>query len=224
MNKHTPISPSDEIIEALLEAFTYNAETGNIKHNLNRPMDHFPTEHGYKRWLAFAKKRAVIGTINNNGYININFRHVLLEKQRMFKAHHIAWLLHHKEWPTSCLDHVNQDKTDNRIANLRIVTSRGNQHNRTDQSELGVGVTASLGNFQARIRILGVQCHIGRYNTANIASKAYDCVLMSFSDNFDEGPNGLSRHDLKKTIASIEGLTERVSHIHNKVQEVREAQ
>ena len=221
---HTPHHHPDEIIEALLEAFVYDPETGVIKHNLDRPMDHFRTENGYKKWRTRATNQPVVGSINNHGYLTIFFNHPLLKKRRVFKSHHIAWLLHHREWPKSCLDHINNDRTDNRISNLRIVTHRQNGHNRLDQSKFGVGVYPVRDNYGAKIRILGGQYHIGTYTNPDIAATAYDCLLMSISDNHNTGPNGLGRCDLEKAIASVPRLAGKVNQIHRKVQEARKGQ
>ena len=62
------------------------------------------------------------GNINRKGYraVTINFKEKL--------AHHLIWFLEHDVWPTQ-IDHINGDKTDNRIVNLRHVTTRQNCNN-----------------------------------------------------------------------------------------------
>lgn len=68
---------------------------------------------------------------NSNGYLRIRVNGVL------YKAHRLAWLHFHGEWPTQNIDHLNGDRTDNRISNLRDVSHRENQNNlRSHRGEL----------------------------------------------------------------------------------------
>jgi hypothetical protein len=53
------------------------------------------------------------GTFDLEGYRVIRY------KGKGYKAHRIAWLLQHKEFPNKVIDHINGDKSDNRISNLR---------------------------------------------------------------------------------------------------------
>lgn len=65
----------------------------------------------------------VTGTINGCGYLRICIDQV------SYKAHRLAWLYHYGEWPKNTIDHINGDRTDNRIANLRDVPHALNQLN-----------------------------------------------------------------------------------------------
>ena len=44
-------------------------------------------------------------------------------------AHRVAWFLSYQEWPEQ-LDHINGDKLDNRLCNLRLATNEQNAQNR----------------------------------------------------------------------------------------------
>jgi hypothetical protein len=47
---------------------------------------------------------------------------------RRYLAHRVVWAMHHGEWPNN-IDHINHDKTDNRIENLRDVPQVENCRN-----------------------------------------------------------------------------------------------
>ena len=53
------------------------------------------------------------------------------------KAHRVIWALEHGEWPEENLDHINHDKQDNRIANLRQVSQAENMKNLGRQDRAG---------------------------------------------------------------------------------------
>ena len=58
--------------------------------------------------------------------------------KRCFKAHRVAWFLYYGEWPKIVIDHINGDRKDNRIENLRDVTHQENCLNRVSHREKGV--------------------------------------------------------------------------------------
>ena len=59
-----------------------------------------------------------------SGYIRINF------KGNIVCAHRLAWVLHYGAWPVGVIDHINRDRADNRIVNLRDVTPTENARNK----------------------------------------------------------------------------------------------
>ena len=87
------------------------------------------------------------GTWGSNKY-----RHVRI-LNKSFSEHQIIWFIHTGEWSTRALniDHINGDKTDNRIENLRICSNSENQQNRhTHRKGSPIGVTKhSSGKWQA---------------------------------------------------------------------------
>jgi hypothetical protein len=57
----------------------------------------------------------------------------------------LAWLLHFGRWPSEFIDHINGDRADNRIANLRDVPHAANMRNRRDAPLLSTSGTPTKG-------------------------------------------------------------------------------
>lgn len=76
------------------------------------------------------------------------------------------------------IDHISRDKTDNRKANLRPATKSLNALN-SKKTKSSTGYRGVLRDkqkgkpYSARITVNGKQIHLGRFNTAKEASKAY---------------------------------------------------
>ena len=71
------------------------------------------------------------------------------------------------------VDHINHDTLDNRRANLRIVSCRGNAENMRNQSKYGPGVERHRSRFRARARLNGGgKVQIGTFDSAEEAREA----------------------------------------------------
>lgn len=101
--------------------FFYDAADGCLIWR-RRPVDHFKDESYQRRWNnRYAHKR--VGNVGDTGYLRINLC------GRMYLAHRVVWLYVHGEWPNGEIDHINGDRSDNRISNLRLVTKTQNARN-----------------------------------------------------------------------------------------------
>lgn len=70
-----------------------------------------------------ARLNKEVGSIDSRGYRQI----CLLG--RLHLAHRLAWVYVYGEWPSEQIDHINRNRLDNRIANLRVVTCSENSQN-----------------------------------------------------------------------------------------------
>lgn len=89
-----------------------------------------------------------------------------------YRVTHIIWALHHGIWP-EIIDHIDHDKQNNKIENLREATINQNMWNRQERNPLGKGVTMKAGKYHAQIQCNGIKKHLGDYLTAEEAAAAY---------------------------------------------------
>lgn len=86
----------------------------------------FRYEDGHLYW-KFKPNRQIrlgqkAGTVNSSGYV------VVTINGKKYVAHRLIWLMHGRE-EAPMIDHINGDKTDNRIENLRAADNSKNQMN-----------------------------------------------------------------------------------------------
>lgn len=124
------------------------------------------------------------GHVMDNGYVTI------CVLGRAIKAHRIAWCMHHGEWPVEQIDHINRNRSDNRICNLRPCTPSQNSQNRKSMpSSSGVpGVRKHHNRWRACIKIDGRQKHLGCFDTAEAAFAAYSHAKTTVHPFFSEKP------------------------------------
>ena len=113
--------------------------------------------------------------LDKNGYYRVTLR-----KDKMIYYPHIHRLLgktflsNPNNYP--CIDHINQNKEDNNLQNLRWISYSGNNRNRIlpSKSKLPRGVEKCNSSYRARIKIDGVKKHLGCFKTIEEASKVYE--------------------------------------------------
>lgn len=80
------------------------------------------------------------------------------------------------------IDHINENKADNRISNLRLITSRENtvRSNKRGLSKY-VGVTQKGKKWCSRISINGIREYLGTFNSEYDAHLAYQNKLKELT-------------------------------------------
>ena|SRR3984957_11485728 len=90
----------------------------------------------------------------------------------------VAWYLTYGAWSTTYIDHIDGDRTNNRLSNLRLTTPSQNSYNvkkgKKITSSRFKGVNWDQGKWRAYITMSGKRHHIGRYPTEEEAAVAYD--------------------------------------------------
>lgn len=95
----------------------------------------------------------------------------------LYKAHRVAWAIHHAKWPDGSIDHINGDKSDNRIVNLRIVDASGNAKNskmfsHNTSGYIGVGWYKAYGKWEAHIQNEKKRIFLGYFDSIDDAVAA----------------------------------------------------
>ena len=106
---------------------------------------------------------------------------------RYVYAHRVIWKMHYGDDPHQ-IDHINGDRGDNRIENLRVAlggeNNRASRRNTSATGFKGVIHASRSENFEARIKLNGKQRHLGTYPTAIAAAQAYDAAAIEMHGEF----------------------------------------
>jgi hypothetical protein len=151
----------------LRDLLDYNPATGKL-HWKPRPQHMFSDKGGRQRaecqrWNGNWAGREALAHLSQSGALDgsIFARQVL--------AHRVAWAIYYGEWPKKHIDHINGDRADNRISNLRDVTGTENNRNakrRKDNKSGYAGVYKYKKRFRAHIKVDGKMKVIGSFPTA----------------------------------------------------------
>lgn len=138
-------------VEKLREAFSIDPDNGRLLHRADVKHRRAGEEAGYPN--------------------NIGYRQVMIGR-KIYSVHRIAWALYYGEHPEDEVDHINGNRSDNRLCNLRLATSSQNNQNRRLSSRNKSGVKGvflvkwnksvrwrvSVGHSQRKYYITHFQC------------------------------------------------------------------
>lgn len=155
--------------DRLRELLSYDPETGVFTRIVGRPGPN-------------ARAGDIAGCDNGQGYIRIYV------DGKPYKAHRLAWLYKHGEFPQE-IDHIDCDRSNNRIANLRPVTRGQNRTNcgayKSNTSGFkGVSFNRRSQKWIAQIQKGGRKIGLGYFATPEEASARYASAVNEFHGEY----------------------------------------
>lgn len=143
--------------ERIQHLFTYDHKNGLLIRNFTRG-------HALVGTSSSAKDKDGYGVIGIDG--------------KLYRTHRVVWLYVHGNFPNGYLDHINRNKADNRIENLREVSKAQNRENidkaKSNQSGFkGVWLHKQTKKWCASIGYKGKNIHLGSFSSIEEAYNAY---------------------------------------------------
>ncbi len=151
------------------------AQANELTAEYLRSILHYDPETGIFTWKISNSNRVKVGATagcqNGHGYLLIKVC------SRKHPAHRLAWLYMNGEWPKLDIDHINRNRSDNRIANLRDVSRKQNLQNAGKYSSNtsghpGVYWDKQSSKWVARIKHNQKRVHLGYFATIEEAIAA----------------------------------------------------
>lgn len=143
--------------EYLVSVLDYDPDTGIFTNKISRG--------------SRAVKGLISGSPNALGYLTIQLH------GKAYYAHRLAWFYCFKEWPEYGIDHIDRDRSNNRLDNLRDVEQSLNVRNmslsRRNTSGY-MGVSKNHKRWKAQIKHNGIIVHLGTEDTPELAYSLYE--------------------------------------------------
>jgi hypothetical protein len=145
------------------------------------------TQEELKEWLVFnndigrffwkkkyrgihTSKTLEAGSFDAHGYGQIRIR------GEIYKEHRLVWLYVYGKWPDGQIDHINHNRRDNRVENLREVNNSENHKNRPLQRNNKTGVPGVCfypkKGYYAYINVNGKRLNLGMFGELEEAISA----------------------------------------------------
>jgi len=150
------------------------------------------TQRKLKELVSYDRETGVFTSLRNNlpighnhkGYLAINIE----GKPQL--AHRLAFLWEYGEFPPEMVDHIDGNRTNNKLVNLRACTNQQNQRNRglskSNRSGFkGVSWDKQLGKWRVKLTINRRTIHFGSFSCLElaslVASEAQDKYFKEFN-------------------------------------------
>ena len=157
----------DLTVDLLNELFEYDKETGKLYWKVAR---------------GRAKVGGEVGSVNSEGYI------LTTVNRKPYRAHRLVFLMH-KGYLPKFLDHINGDRQDNRIENLRPVSLAQNSQNRNisiknKSGYKGVFWAKATKKWRGQVKCNGESLYLGDYHDIEEAAEVVRAAREELHGNF----------------------------------------
>lgn len=141
----------------------------------------FWCQHRYEK-----RNGTELGYISANGYVRTEIQ------GKKYYVHRLIFLYHHGYFPAN-VDHINGNRLDNRLENLREATSAQNNHNRSQDRRnksgfKGVCWSKAVKKWHVQVGISNFQQSFGYFDDIELA----DLVAQEARDKYHKG---FAKHD-----------------------------
>ena len=132
-------------------------------------------ESGVLRWKSPTSNRVkagdVAGNLDSKGYYRVGLHGA------QYRLHRVIWLLAYGEWPKGEIDHIDGNRINNSISNLRCVSHKRNSRNcklskNNTSGHIGITWHKKAGKWMASVSIDGRQQHLGLFDDKRDAISA----------------------------------------------------
>jgi len=135
-----------------------------------RPVSDFKTEGHARAWNNKYAGKEAFACVSRSGYLHGRFR------GKVWYAHKVVYALAYGKWPESFVDHINGNKTDNRVENLRAANHAQNARNmfRNYGTSKYKGVHKTKYGWIAQVKGDKKNRYLGTFPCETSAAIAYD--------------------------------------------------
>jgi len=169
-------------VDELRQLLVYEPDTGHLIWKV-RPREFFTSDRICNSWNGAYAGR-IAGCIDGKGYMKV----AIFNKG--YRSHRVAWALYYGEWPADDLeiDHIDTDATNNRIANLRLVTRGQNECNKPKRKNTksplkGVSWNSQKRKWMATLAVNGKVKPIGFFDSD---VDAHECYKKAAAETYGE--------------------------------------